>query len=141
MFELLQDAFSAIQAEAAAYPEGVRLWMKVMSMSFLSSLIFVIWKPSARWVFSLFLVTLAGLVIGKALMPELSRGVIGTFIHIIYWPVVLYAIWRPNARKARQLESGKTVSRVYGGWLIWITGIIVVSLALDLRHLAQIIVS
>ena len=50
MLDLIREAMAANQADAATYSQGVRIWMAVMSIAFLSSVIFAPWKAGARWI-------------------------------------------------------------------------------------------
>ena len=102
-----------------------------MAISVFSGVVFVPWNRGARWVVLTMVVTAIGLIVGKALFPELSRQAIGVTLHLSLWPILLFVLWRPAARKKRS-ESIKTrFDKVYQGWLIWVSVLIVVSLVLD----------
>ena len=64
---------AANQAEAATYSQGVRIWMGIMSVAFLSSVIFAPWKAGARWILAATVVNILGLIFIKTWFPGLSR--------------------------------------------------------------------
>ncbi len=132
MFETLAEAMLALQTEAAAYPDGVRLWMRVMGGSLFLSVLFIPWKNGARWVLLLTIATVLGLIIGKVLFPDLARDTIGQVLHLVLWPFALYALWRASERAADGISK---VDVVYRFWRYWVSAVIVVSLILDARGL------
>ena len=66
----LYDAMTALQAEAAGYPAGVRVWMKLMAISFFSGLLFAPWRREALWVVLMAIATMVLLVVGKVIDPS-----------------------------------------------------------------------
>jgi uncharacterized membrane protein YjjP (DUF1212 family) len=127
----LTSAIASLQAEAALYPTGVRTWMATMAASFFSGIVFAPWREAARWVVGVMVLTAVGLVIGKAILPDLSRATIGTAVHLALWPVALFAIWQEGA--IHRIAPTSFASAAYRVWLVWVTVLIVVSLALDGR--------
>ena len=127
----ISEAIEVLGSEAAAYPYAVRVWMRVMAISFFSGVVFVPWNRGARWVVAVMVATALGLIVGKALLPELSRATIGAALHLSLWPVLLFLLWRPRARSQRSESLSKRFDTVYQGWLIWVSALIVVSLVLD----------
>jgi hypothetical protein len=127
----LGEAIKMLQAEAAAYPQGVQIWMRVMAISFFSGVVFIPWHRGAQWVVLVMAITALGLIVGKMLSPESSRALIGTTLHLSLWPILLVLLWRPVARKRRSESIKTTFDKVYQGWLIWVSVLIVVSLVLD----------
>ena len=97
MFELFKDAFPALQSDAAAYSDGVRIWMRIMGLSFLSGIIFIGISRRSLWIVAMALLTMLSLVFGKVFFPEISRSTFGAVTHIVLWPVTLYLLWRPGA--------------------------------------------
>ena len=91
MLDLIREAMAANQADAATYSQGVRIWMAVMSIAFLSSVIFAPWKAGARWILAATLVNILGLILIKAFFPAFSRTMIGTSVHLIFWTPVLWS--------------------------------------------------
>jgi hypothetical protein len=129
----MREAIEILQSEASAYPYAVRIWMRVMAVSFFVGIVFTPWKRGARWVVSVMVVTAIGLIVGKALIPGLSREEIGTALHLSLWPIVLFVLWRPFARRERRETVKKSFDWVYQGWLVWVSVLIAVSLVLDFR--------
>ena len=133
MLDLLREAVAANQAEAATYSPAVRIWMAAMALSFLSSLAFVIWKTGARWILAALVVNVMGLITLKAMFPGFSRAEIGTTVHLLFWTMALFMIWRPKGQERRQAEFAGTFGTVYRAWLIIVSLIMSVSLVLDAR--------
>lgn len=133
MFEAVSEAVSALQAEAAQYPEGVRIWMRALFLSLFASLIFAPRKSGARWILAAMLVNIIGLIAMKATFPDLSRTAIGTSIHLLFWPLALFMIWRPAARERRRVETQSAFGAAYLIWLLLVSAMMTASLALDAR--------
>ncbi len=133
MLELIREAVAANQAEAATYSQGVRTWMAVMSIAFLSSVIFAPWKTGARWILAATLVNILGLILIKAFFPELSRTMIGTSVHLIFWTPILWMIWRPSAATRRIADFQGHTGLIYRVWLLAASAIMATSLVLDAR--------
>jgi hypothetical protein len=132
----LYEALHALQAEAAGYSGGVRLWMRIMAVSFFAGIFFVPWRREAMWVVLMAVATLALLIVGKSLNPDLSRSLLGSVIHLVLWPLVLWVLWSPGARDQRRARGSQSRWHyAYLGWLIWVTVLIVTSLVLDARFL------
>ena len=133
MLELIREAMAANQAEAATYSQGVRIWMGIMSIAFLSSVIFAPWKVGARWILAAAVVNILGLIFIKALFPDLGRTAIGTSVHLVFWTPVLWLIWRAGAATHRRADFQGLFGSVYQIWLIAASAIMATSLALDAR--------
>lgn len=133
MFDTLRDAIAANQLEAAAYSPGVRVWMGVMGAALLSAVIFAPARSAARWVLAAAVVNIAGLILIKAAQPDLSRTVIGTVLHLVFWTPVLAINWRPAARAARRLHAPSPYNRVFSVWLVVVSLVMATSLVLDAR--------
>lgn len=131
--ELVSEAMQALQSETNTYPQGVQIWMKVMGLSFLASVFFVYAKTGARWVLAALLLNLLGLLVGKMLFPEASRTEIGTFVHIAFWLPILVALWLPQHRLSIARDVRSAFDWVYAVWLYWASGLLAISLLLDLR--------
>lgn len=125
MLEQFTDAFAILRAEAATYPMPVQIWMKVMFLSFFSGLIFAIWDRRALWIVAMAAATALGLILAKAQYPQVSREQAGVVIHLVVWPAALFALWRPRA-------AGPLPFKL---WRYWVTGLIAISLLLDLKGL------
>lgn len=123
MFEQISQAWASLGAEAAQYPDAVRLWMRVMAASFFSGALVAIWDRRALWAVAMALATICGLVVVRMVLPDIPRGHSGAAIHLLIWPLALWAIWSPPA-------GGHMIFRV---WRISVSAIAGLSLALDLR--------
>jgi len=136
MLETLRESFQALQADGTGYPAGVLMWMRVMAGSFLAGVVFVRWWRESLWIVLLFPVTFTLLVLGKTLAPTLSRALIGSVVHLVIWPLALYAVWSPGVRARRRDNPAGGIWRgVFLGWLVWVSIVILVSLVLDARYL------
>jgi hypothetical protein len=135
----LREALEVLQSEAASYSLGVRIWMRVMAISFFAGIVFTPWKSGARWVVSVMVVTAAGLIAGKVLFPDFSREAIGTVLHLSLWPIPLILLWRPAARRERRGTAEGWFGGLYQAWVIWVSTLIVTSLVFDARFLLLIL--
>jgi hypothetical protein len=135
MLELARKAAIALQSEADTYPQGVQIWMKVMAASFFAGIFFAYSKVGARWIFAALLLNILGLVIGKIVFPEESRTAIGTYVHILFWPPILWATWRSAKKLSFSPQANNIFDWVYIGWLAWASMLIIVALAFDFRTL------
>ena len=129
--EVFQTSWIALQAEAANYPWGVQLWMRVMAASFAIGIIFAPWKNGARWIVAALAINMIGLVVTKAIFPDLSRTTIGTTIHLVFWSFALFMIWQQDARDAFKAQPLSNFNRIYFVWLVWASVIMAASLFLD----------
>jgi hypothetical protein len=120
----LHDAMNALQAEAASYSHGVRIWMRIMAASYFAGIFFAPWRREAL------------LVVGKVLDPTLTRSVLGSVIHLILWPLTLFLLWSPEARNRRRTNYPHGLwYYAFRAWLIWVTSLIMISLVLDAKFL------
>ena len=135
MLDLVREAVMALQEETTTYTQNVQLWMKLMGVSFLISIFFVRSKIAARWVLAAFLLNVLGLVIGKMTFPEESRTVIGTYVHILFWPAILWAIWLSSASLSFSRETNSHFDWIFIAWLAWASLLMSISLVFDFRTL------
>jgi hypothetical protein len=135
MLDLVREAVTALQEETATYPQNVQIWMKLMGGSFLASLFFVHSKVGARWILAALLLNILGLVVGKIAFPEESRTVIGTCVHILFWPAILWAVWRSVEHLSVSREANRPFDWVYMVWLAWASLLMSISLFFDFRTL------
>ena len=138
MLDLVTNTITALQAETASYPYAVQTWMKVMGMSFVASLVFVRSKTGARWIFAALIVNIAGLVIGKMVFPDASRTVIGTYVHLLFWPAILWAVWGSAREHSLCSKQNRTFDWIYVVWLGWASLLMSISLVFDIRTLASL---
>jgi len=137
MLELIREAITNLQNETLAYSQGVQLWMKVMGFSFLFSIVFVHKKVAARFILAALVLNILGLIVGKIIFPNESRTIIGTYVHLIFWPPILWAIWRTSMRQTIAQNLKSLFDRVHLAWLIWASSLIVISLFFDIRTVLQ----
>lgn len=137
--EIFHNSWNALQTEAALYPASVQLWMRIMALSFGAGIVFVPWKNGARWIVAALMVNMLGLIVVKAVFPELSRTIIGTIIHLVFWSFALWMVWNPSPRNIIKTEFASIFGRVYIAWLIWVSSIMAVSLVLDARTAIKIV--
>ncbi|MFQ3325171.1 MAG: hypothetical protein ACI90U_003006 [Pseudomonadales bacterium] len=135
MLELVREAAIALQSETNTYPQGVQIWMKVMGASFFAGIFFAYSKVGARWIFAALLLNILGLVIGKLVFPEESRTVIGTYVHIVFWPPILWAVWRSAKKLSFASQTNNFYDWAYIAWLAWASMLMLISLAFDFRTL------
>jgi len=137
MLDLIREAVTSLQNETLAYSQGVQLWMKVMGFSFLFSIVFIYKKVAARWIFAALILNILGLIVGKIVFPDESRTIIGTYVHLIFWPPILWAIWRTTMRQTIAKNFKSLFDGIHMVWLIWASALIVISLFFDIRTVIQ----
>ncbi|MEE4144697.1 MAG: hypothetical protein V2I26_07845 [Halieaceae bacterium] len=135
MLDLVTEAINALQEETTTYPQNVQIWMKLMGVSFLASIVFVRSKAGARWVLAALLLNILGLVAGKMLFPDQSRTSIGTYVHILFWPAILWAVWRSFEHLSFSREANSLYDWAYIAWLGWASILMFISLVFDFRTL------
>ncbi len=135
MLDLVINAVTALQAETASYPDHVQVWMKVMGVSFLLSIMFLYSRAGARWIFAALVLNILGLILGKIAFPDESRTVIGTIVHLVFWPAILWAVWRSSKHLVFSRERTSLFNWIYIAWLAWATVLMSISLFFDLRTL------
>lgn len=137
MLDLIREAISSLQNETLAYSQGVQLWMKVMGFSFLFSVVFIHKKAAARWILAALILNILGLITGKIIFPNESRTIIGTYVHLIFWPPILWAVWRTFRGQSRAQNFNSLFEGAHTIWLIWASTLITISLLFDIRTLIQ----
>ena len=140
MLDLVSEAVTALQAETVTYPQSVQIWMKLMGGSFLASIVFVHSRAGARWILAALILNILGLVIGKMIFPEESRTVIGTCVHILFWPAILWAVWRSVEHLSFSREVNGLFDWVYIAWLAWAGLLMAISLFFDFRTLISMLI-
>ena len=135
MLDLVIEAVKALQEETTTYPQNVQIWMKLMGGSFLAGIVFVRSRVGARWVLTALLLNILGLVIGKMIFPDQSRAVIGTYVHILFWPAILWAVWRSFEHLSFSRKANSIFDWAYIAWLAWASILMCISLVFDFRAL------
>ena len=136
MQDIIREAITALQSEAAGYSPGVRLWMRIMALSFLSGIVFFFHKAPARGIVLATLLTILGLIISKALFPDVSRSLSGSLIHMALWIPLLLWIWQSKARSQWGADTG-IFNRIYFIWLCWVSVLMALSLIMDVYYLVM----
>lgn len=135
--DLILEAWKSLQGDTLQYSQGVLIWMRMMAVSFLASLIFVYSKPPARWILLALVLNVTGLICGKLLYPDANRALIGTYVHLIFWPGILIAIWRRPPILA--WPKATVFDRIFIIWISWASLILSVSILLDIRSFVSFI--
>lgn len=138
MLEVFTEAVNALQSESASYPKNVQIWMKLMGISFLASIFFAYSKTGARWILLALVLNILGLIIGKVVFPDASRTVIGTGVHLIFWPPILWAVWRSVTVLSPWRDMKSYLDWVYFTWLLWASLLMLISLVFDFRTLIDL---
>ena len=133
MIEQVTAAIAALQSETANYPQNIQIWMKLMGISFMASIVFIYSKPGARWIFLALVLNILGLIVGKMMFPEASRTAIGTAVHILFWPAILWAVLRSLKQVSLSWEHNTLYDWAYIVWLAWACLLMSVSLSFDFR--------
>jgi hypothetical protein len=135
MLDLVREAVTALQEETTTYPQNVQIWMKLMGGSFLASIVFVRSRIGSRWILAALLLNIVGLVVGKMAFPDASRTVIGTYVHILFWPPMLWAVWHSTRQLSISREANSFFDWIYIVWLAWASILMSISLVFDFRTL------
>ena len=135
MLDLVREAVTALQEETTTYPQNVQIWMKLMGGSFLASIVFVRSRVGSRWILAALVLNILGLVIGKMVFSDQSRTVIGTYVHILFWPAILWAVWRSIAHLSFSWKANSLFDWAYIVWLAWASLLMSISLVFDFRTL------
>ncbi len=138
MLDLISESIIALQAETASYPQHVQIWMKLMGVSFLASIAFVYSRAGARWILTALLLNIIGLLVGKMAFPDESRTVLGTYVHILLWPPILWAVWRSGRGLSLSREANSPFDWIYVIWLAWASLLMSISLFFDFRTLISL---
>lgn len=138
MLDLISESIIALQAETASYPQHVQIWMKLMGVSFLASIAFVYSRAGARWILAALLLNIIGLLVGKMAFPDESRTVLGTYVHILFWPPILWAVWRSGRGLSLSREANSPFDWIYVVWLAWASLLMSISLFFDFRTLISL---
>lgn len=122
------ERYSATEAELQAYVAGLPLWVNIwrgwMFLILGAALIFVIWKPEARWlaltmVVSLFFYNVVAMVSGVGRFPSIAL--------VAFWsPLAVYL-----ARRRPRLSSAGRFDRFYVWWVSASLLTLVISVAFD----------
>ena len=138
MLDLVSEAVTA-QQETVTYPQNVQIWMKLMGGSFLASIVFVYSRTGARWILAALVLNIVGLVVGKMIFPEESRTVIGTCVHILFWPAMLWGVWRSVEQLSFSRDVNGLFDWAYIAWLAWACLLMSISLFFDFRTLISML--
>jgi len=127
------DRYRATETALQAYVDGLPLWVNVwrgwMFLVFTAAIVFVIWKPEARWlavtmVVSLFAYNLVSMFSGVGRFPSIA--------FVIGWSPLAVYLWR----RRRQLPRHGWFDTVYWCWVTLAVATLAVSLAFDTYNVA-----
>lgn len=139
--QTLMSARLALQAEAQAYPTGVRIWMGVMATLFFGGIVFTPWRVQARYVVGVMIATFVALVVGKAVWPEIARATIGAIVHLVLWsPLLFVLVWDRVREFRRSVGGSRMFDTIYGVWLYAVIAVLTISLVLDGRDVFKTLV-
>jgi hypothetical protein len=122
-----------LQAYVAGLPVWVNVWRGWMFFIFTCAIVFVIWKPEARWlaltmVVSLFAYNVVAMLSGVGRFPSIA------FV-LLWLPLAIYL-----ARRRASLASGGRFDQVYAWWVHLVLATLIVSLAFDTYNVAYSLV-
>lgn len=137
MLTLISDAITSLQLETATYSHNVQIWMKVMAGSFLISILFVRTKPGARLILAALLLNIMGLIIGKIIFADASRTQLGTYVHVLFWPAILWVLIKTESLLLKTIQS--PYDWAYVIWLCWACLLMCISLFFDFRTLITLL--
>lgn len=138
MLDLVTEAVIALREESSSYPQSVQIWMRLMGVSFLTSIVFIHSRVGARWILAALLLNLLGLIVGKMAFPDESRTIIGTYVHVLFWPPILWAVWRSVEHLSLSRETNNRFDWTYIVWLAWACLLMSISLLFDFRTLISL---
>ncbi len=126
------EALAALRAEAAAYPDAVQMWMRVMSVSYFAGIVLALINRRALWIVAAAAGTGALLILGKMVLPELPRAAIGGPVHLVLWPLAMIGLWwtGPGCPSFHHRRA----ALVYSLWAGWVTALMMISLLLDAKE-------
>jgi hypothetical protein len=119
--------FDEMNAQMAALPQAVQLWVNWMTLVFATSLLFVWRHKEARRALLAFLATFGLALAIFSVSPNVHLFAVA---HLIFWtPLLAYLIrrWR---------RSGDLKYRKWSAYRIWVSlliGTVAISLAFDVR--------
>jgi len=127
------ERYQATELALQSYVEGLPLWVNVwrgwMFLVFTAAVVFLIWKPEARW--------LAVVMVVSTIAYNLVAGVSGpgrfpSIAFVLLWsPLAIYF-----ARRWSQLRSSSKFDRFYYWWFTTALATLAVSLAFDSYNVA-----
>jgi hypothetical protein len=134
----LARTVTALRAEAALYPSGIRIWMAVMAATFFAGIAFTPWRREARLVVLVMLTTAAALIVTKAFLPDLGRATAGAVIHAVLWLPLLAYLLRSSSRSIGGHITSRQPTRIaFGAWLMLTIVLLTASLLMDIREISR----
>lgn len=134
--EHIADIYAALKADASGLSLGVQIWMKSIALSMLLGLVVAFVDRRALWIVLAMGLTILSLFVVKGLWPDIPRGQIGTWAHLVFWPIGLVGLWRGGRRDAVR-GWGERIAR---GWAYWVSGLMTISLVLDAMNAVSTVI-
>src|ERR1700687_4222766 len=119
-----RDTSAQIDTYVAGLPLWVNVWRGWMFLVFTAAVVFVVWKPEARWlaltmIVSLFAYNVVAVFCGVGRFPSIA--------FLVFWsPLALYL-----ARRRGHGRSRTRFDRAYAWWMTAALTTLVISLAFD----------
>jgi hypothetical protein len=129
-----QTTEASIDVYVKTLPLWVNIWRGWMFFIFTAAVIFVAWKPEARWIIltmilSLFAYNVVAMFSGVGRFPSIA--------FVVSWsPLALY-LWR---RRSRLRPQGR-FDTVYSWWLTAVVATLCVSVAFDSYNVAYSLIA
>ena len=130
--------YAATEAELQAYVAGLPVWVNAwrcwMFVLFTAAVLFVIWRPEARWlaltmVVSLFAYNVVAMFSGVGRFPSIA--------FLVFWtPLAIYL-----ARRRPRPPSVGRFDRIYGWWVTAALITLCISIAFDTYNVGYSIVT
>ncbi len=124
----LESGYQALQVwdqqAVASAPMALKVWLGLMGVSVAFALLFIK-RSGARYILTS---VVLGLLVTKFIAPFFALTIYSGFValtHVCCWPLGLYGLWRDG--------KGRSVSKSYFVWSIWISLIFFISLIFDVR--------
>ena len=119
----------ALQAYVAGLPLWVNVWRGWMFFIFTASVVFLPWKPEARW---LAVVMVVSIVAYNLVSSASGVGRFPSIAFVLLWsPLAVYL-----ARRRPRLQPSRPFDRLYSWWYMTTVATLVISLAFDTYNVA-----
>ena len=136
MLELISQTYTALKGDAAGLSLGIQIWMKGIALSMLLGFVMAVFDRRALWIGMAMVMIIVSLFIVKGVWPDVPRGQIGTWAHLVFWPPALVGLWWGQTRNADRTTGQKT----FVIWKYWVSLVMVISLFLDMINAIKSVV-
>ncbi|MCG8469083.1 MAG: hypothetical protein MJB57_12910 [Gemmatimonadetes bacterium] len=128
-YESGHGALQIWNAEGRAnVPPWVRIWLRIMQLTFVAGLIFVRRRVEARWAVGGFLSVFATAVLSQALADIVPLSGFIALLHVVFWSPALYLLL-----KRRPFVNERSA---YAVWSAFMTLVILFSFVFDIPYTA-----